>query len=124
MSVEFTDILPAQFKKHRGKTVRQVYDCDPGYLLWLRDEKLKEGRADYFDDEVLRALNETIRKDKYLQKNRQKWSQMADGRVVPPGQGAIQPNAEKRTSERRPTLAEIEEAQERTFAYADSWGSF
>lgn len=28
-------VLPDAFKKHAGKTIRQVYEADPGYVRWL-----------------------------------------------------------------------------------------
>ncbi|MFK3741028.1 hypothetical protein [Massilia sp. TN1-12] len=128
MSVEFTDIL--QLPKHRGKTVQQVFDMDPSYLLWLRDKKKDEGRPDYFDPEVLRALNGAIKRDKWLAKMREQWNETRDGRVLPPGvvanPGATTPTTTPAPwdEERRPSLSEITEAQERQRVYAESWGSF
>ena len=129
MSIEFTDIL--QLPKHKGKTVQQVFDMDPSYLLWLRDLKQESGRADYFDPTVLRALNAVLKKDRNLRRQRVEWNETADGRVLPPGISAAMPSSAPTTGmppwdtdDRRPTLTEITEAQERQRVYAESWGSF
>lgn len=127
MSVEFTDIL--QLPKHKGKTVQQVFDTDPSYLLWLRDKKLENGRSDYFDPTVLKALNGTLEKDRKLSAKFTQWTELKDGRFSPvrPTSAAPMPSSaadEPEEEERRPSLAEITEAQQRQRVYAESWGSF
>lgn len=131
MSVEFTDIL--QLPKHRGKTVQQVFDKEPSYLLWLRDTKLGGGRSDYFDPTVLKALNGVLARDKKLAARFKPWTELKDGRFSPvaPTTAAAMPSTPSATppwqnddDDRRPSLAEINEAQERQRVYAESWGSF
>ena len=128
MSVEFTDIL--QLPKHKGKTVQQVFDTEPSYLLWLRDTKLAGGRSDYFDPTVLKALNGVLARDKKLAAKWTQWTELKDGRFSPVKPGSLAamsssaPADEPEEEERRPSLAEITEAQERQRVYAESWGSF
>jgi hypothetical protein len=124
MSVEFTDIL--QLPKHKGKTVQQVYDTEPSYLLWLRDQKLAGGRSDYFDGEVLRALNKAIDKDKRLLKKFDKWTELSDGRFSPmkPKADGTTPAEKKDDEDVKPTMQEIDDAQAKARAYSGLWGSF
>lgn len=48
------------FGKHKGETVEFVIGCDPGYILWMEDEKIVKfsekilayaEEANYYDDE-------------------------------------------------------------------------
>ena len=34
------DDLPLSFGKHKGKTPRAIAETDPGYIVWLRANKL------------------------------------------------------------------------------------
>lgn len=103
-SLGLVDTMPFG-KKHKGKTIEAIYKEDASYLLWLRDQRKKDGDAEFFDREVLTLLDETLLKDKYLKTKHQSW-----GNTMLP-QGPVTAPA-----------AAVEASTE--FAYADSWGAF
>jgi hypothetical protein len=57
---------------------------DPGYLVWLRqDRKDKQGDLRFFSLEVSRLLDAEISKSKQLQKKYQPWNLQAPSVVTP-----------------------------------------
>jgi uncharacterized protein (DUF3820 family) len=54
---EDIDFTPLMFGKHRGKTPRQIYDIDPGYLAWMH-KAIKPARV----SERLAQLAESVAK--------------------------------------------------------------
>lgn len=104
-SLGLSDTMPFG-KKHKGKTIEEIYKQDAGYLLWLRDVRKKDnGDAVFFNTEVLTLLDETLLKDKNLRSKHTSW-----GNTMLP-QGPVTAPA-----------AEVPATTE--FAYADSWGAF
>jgi hypothetical protein len=104
-SLGLTDTMPFG-KKHKGKTIEDIYKVDAGYLLWLRDKRKEDqGDAVFFNPEVLTLLDETLLKDKNLASKHKSW-----GNTMLP-QGPVTAPA-----------AAVEASTE--FAYAGSWGAF
>lgn len=52
--LDFEDEMP--FGKHKGETVAEVIDDDPGYMVWL----LSEDKCSFTDD-VTREINKYVK---------------------------------------------------------------
>ncbi|MDR9847117.1 exodeoxyribonuclease X C-terminal domain-containing protein [Herbaspirillum huttiense] len=109
-NVDLSDTIT--FGKFKMKTFREVFETNVGYLLWLRDEKIKAGDLDYFSVDFLNELDKAIDKDRNLAKKFIK----------------INMTEEKRAAEGKKAITREEEAQaaalSRETAYAGAWGSF
>lgn len=52
-----------QFGRNKGKTVREILKTDPGWLRWIRDEKMKVGE-NFFTEDVDKLLHQHLRASK------------------------------------------------------------
>ena len=43
-----TFVMP--FGKYKGKTLAQISDCDPRYVVWLADKNVLKIEANFLDD--------------------------------------------------------------------------
>ena len=50
-----TDVM--DFGKHRGKTIEQVVECDPSYIVWMHDSNVRDVSDDIYHS-ALEALEE------------------------------------------------------------------
>lgn len=94
----FTDCL--SFGKYREKTVEKIFASDIPYLVWLREERNKQGE-NLFSVEVEDAIRkETIIRPHLLKKYPNGWSK------------------------RRPESSDTPLRADREATYAEEWGAF
>lgn len=105
------------FGKHRNETVNEVLKSDPGYLLWLRDEKFKDGNGKYFSDRVLKELNTAIGGSKALRKQFVEFPIDSEAAAEP------QTKEEILAALKAGKVAE-KESERAADTYKDQWGAF
>jgi len=115
------DIMPFG-KKHKGKSLEQIYKEDVGYLVWLRHTRKSEnGDTEWFSREMHILLDDAIKKDPQLRKKYEVWN-VASLSDTDPVRAAIA-SAEP-PMELNEVGAVIEKEKEAEFAYAENWGSY
>lgn len=109
------------FGKWKGKTVGVVLAEDPGYLLWLRDEKKKDtGDEKFFSNRVLLELNKALREDslnrsKKFRGKYQVWK--IDGDIEPETKEEI-------LAAMKMEREALEEAERNASIYDGRWGAY
>ena len=75
MALGLDNVLTFGKYKAQNKKIGELVKSDPGYLLWLRDEKKKAtGQTNFFTPAVLEKLNQAIADSKSLRKQYSEWS--------------------------------------------------
>lgn len=73
MNLTLTDRMP--FGKHKGKTLEVLLKENPGYLVWLREERKKNQKDERFFSAQMSALLDTeILKSKSLRREYKPWN--------------------------------------------------
>jgi hypothetical protein len=72
-SLSWNDTMPFG-KKHKGKTIQEIFQQEPSYLLWLRDQRKKDnGDIKFFARDVLIKLDEFLKTSKSLSRQYSSW---------------------------------------------------
>jgi hypothetical protein len=101
--------------KGQGKKVADLVKSDPGYLLWLRDEKKKAtGQTNFFTPAVLAKLNEAISNSKSLRKQFSEW----------PLTAPVEPETKDEILAALKAGKVAEKAQEEAVVNYQQWGAF
>lgn len=118
MNIGMNDTLP--FGQYRGQSVTHILKSSPSggaYLVWLREQRRKDGERNFFDAEVIDRLDSLIESNKRLQRQYKTFRSI----------DAMHPMAGVSTNQEAigatPVAPEVREV-EAEFAYAEQWGSF
>lgn len=99
-----------QFGRNKGQTVRQVLKSDPGWLRWIRDEKMKAGE-NFFTEAVDELLVQ------HLRANKDKGGSRLSPRLTEVGSVKLKEEMEQVAK------GKVENEQ-RAELYKDSWGEW
>jgi len=99
-----------QFGRHKTKTVREILKIDPGWLRWIRDEKMKNGE-NFFTEEVDALIIQHLRASK------EKGGYHLSPRLTDSG-------ASRLKGEMELVAKAATENEQRAELYKDSWGEW
>ena len=101
-SLGWNDTMPFG-KKHKGKTIQEIFQKDASYLLWLRDKRKSENSdSKFFTRDVLIKLDDYLKTSKSLSGKFSLWHAALE--PAEPVKVVITPELED--------------------AYGDMWGAF
>lgn len=116
MNLAITDLMP--IGKYKGHGIDDLIVTDPGYLLWLRDERKREGRPQVFNNSVMETLDKVLAVGPAkLRMKHKPWHVETLAEPAPLGDAPIQKSTE-------PQAKKPDDAPAQETAYKDQWGEF